>query len=130
MKIRVLNTRLYVHDLVARMPFRYGIATMTHLPHLMIGVDVEIDGTIHQGQAAENLAPKWFTKDPNTTVEQDVEQMLGVIRSACRLAREIRASVSVFSWWRELYDAQLAASAQRGEPPLLAGLGASLVERA
>jgi hypothetical protein len=125
MSLRVVQFDLRVHELTARMPFRYGIVTMTHLPHLLMRAHVEIDGRMHPGQSAENLAPKWFTKDPTTTPQQDIQQMLRVIRSACSIAVDAGTCRSVFELWRMLYQARPA-----DDPPLLWGLGTSLVERA
>ena len=36
MKIRILEGDLHLIDLQTRMPFRYGIATMTHTPHAFV----------------------------------------------------------------------------------------------
>ena len=109
------------------MPFRYGIATMTRVPHLIVRIVLEVDGRVQQGCAADNLAPKWFTKNPGTPYENDVDDMLEVIRHACGVAG---AAESVFELWREIYAAQKSWAATRGFPPLLWGFGVSLVERA
>ncbi|HEY7088152.1 MAG TPA: hypothetical protein VH518_08700, partial [Tepidisphaeraceae bacterium] len=115
MAIRIREIRLYQHPLRTRFPFRYGIATMTDVPHLMLVASVEVDGKLARGVSADNLVPKWFTKDPNTTPQQDVEQMLATVRRACRIAQEMKASASVFEFWRELYERRVAESE---EPPL------------
>ena len=127
MKLRVCTTELFIQNLRARMPFRYGIATMTRVPHLVVRVALEIDGCVQHGCAADNLAPKWFTKNPATPYEKDVADMLEVIRNAGGVAD---AAESVFEWWREIYAAQKSWAAARGFPPLLWGFGVSLVERA
>jgi hypothetical protein len=44
------------------MPFRYGIVTLSALPHLFLKVEAEIDGRRQVGIAADHLPPKWFTK--------------------------------------------------------------------
>src|SRR5207302_494153 len=80
---------------------------------------------------AEGLAPKWFTKDPATTFEQDLPDMFAVIDHAVTLAEEIaRSPVSFFDFWRELYRAQHEWAESRRFPALLANLGVSLAERA
>ena len=103
-------------DLRARMPFRYGIATMTWLPHVILRVTFEIDGTTHTGLAADNLPPKWFTKDPVRLLEDEVEEMLCVIRAAVRHARAIRGATA-FEFWRELYEAQAVWASAEKLPP-------------
>jgi Enolase C-terminal domain-like len=124
------NIRLYTLDLRTRMPFRYGIATLTSLPHLFLELLLEIDGKVHRGLAAENLAPKWFTKNPDTTLQQDIAQMLTVIRAACRFAESAAPAASVFELWRTIYDEQSRWGAAQNLPPLLTQFGVTLVERA
>ncbi|MSU61348.1 MAG: hypothetical protein EXS31_02970 [Pedosphaera sp.] len=120
----VLRTR-------TRFPFRYGIASMTEVPHLFVRTTVTVSGHSSFGLSAEGLPPKWFTKDPATTFEQDLPGMLEVISHAAKLAEQIaRAPVSFFDFWRELYRQQSDWANGRSIAPLLANLGVSLVERA
>jgi len=121
---------LHVLNMHTRMPFRYGIAAMTALPHLFLQVEAEIDGQVQIGLASEGLPPKWFTKNPVSTYRQDLQDMLAVIRNASTLALDAPVAPSAFAWWRSVYDDQMTWSASSAHPPLLAGLGASLVERA
>lgn len=127
--ITLKSAELFRCDLRARMPFRYGIATMTWMPHVILRLTFEIDGAVHTGLAADNLPPKWFTKDPTRRLEDEVEEMLRVIGAAVRHARGRRAATP-FAFWRELYAAQAAWAAMEGLPPLLANFGTSFVERA
>ena len=69
-----------------RFPFKYGIASLTALPHLVLQAKVEVNGTPADGIASEGLPPKWFTKSPDTTFEQDLPAMLTVIDKAANLA--------------------------------------------
>lgn len=115
-------------QLRARMPFRYGIATMTEVPHVFVRALWEIDGAVHEGHAADHLPPKWFTKDPARPLGEEIDEMLTVIRAALAHARVLRAATP-FALWRELYDAQGAWAAANRLPPLLAHFGKSLVER-
>jgi len=120
----VLHTR-------TRFPFRYGIASMTDVPHLFLRTRVAVAGESSFGLTAEGLPPKWFTKNPNTTFEQDLPEMLQVIRHATTLAEQIGNNpVSFFDFWRELYRRQMAWAKSCSLAPLLASLGVSLVERA
>lgn len=112
-----------------RMPFRYGIVTLTQITQLFFRLQFEIGGRSVTGFAGDNLAPKWFKKDPKQTLEQDVAEITRVIRAAVRHARAIRAETP-FAFWRELYAAQSAWAAAEGVPSLLAHFGTSLVERA
>jgi hypothetical protein len=130
MRIRLRQTDLYVLNMHTRMPFRYGIVSMTALPHLFVHCQLEVNGQIHSGIAADGLAPKWFTKDPATSLRSDWEDMLRVIESACALAQEIESAPTVFDLWQALYQAQERWAQAENIPPLLASFGVSLVERA
>lgn len=114
-----------------RFPFRYGIASMTEVPHLFVRTTVTSVEKLSFGLSSEGLPPKWFTKDPATTFDQDLPEMLQVISHAAKLAEQIAQSpISFFDFWRELYRQQSNWADARHIPPLLANLGVSLVERA
>jgi len=114
-----------------RFPFRYGIASMTEVPHLFVRTTVTLGGKASLGLSSEGLPPKWFTKDPNMTFEQDLPAMLQAISHAAKLAEGIgQSSVSFFDFWHELYRQQAEWSEALKVPPLLANLGVSLIERA
>ncbi len=130
MNLRILATATSTCPLRLRMPFRYGIATMTEVPHLLLRIAVQISGREVIGFAADNLPPKWFTKNPATSFEEEIAEMREVIRSACAQAEVIGAAGTVFDLWQEIHAAQEGTAAERGWPPLLAGFGVSLVERA
>jgi len=89
-----------------------------------------VDGTRAFGVAADHLPPKWFTKNPATSFKDDVTDMIHVIRHAAETAKGLPAARNPHELWQVLYEAQAAWAAGRGFPPLLAGLGTSLVERA
>ena len=112
-----------------RFPFRYGIASMTELPHVFVLLRGSVDGTACAGLASEGLPPKWFTKDPGTRFEEDLPAMVRVIRHAAGLVTG-SAHDSVFALWERLHSGQADWAGRQGIPPLLAHLGTSLVERA
>jgi hypothetical protein len=120
----VLQTR-------TRFPFRYGIASMTEVPHLFVRTRVASGAKSVWGLTAEGLPPKWFTKNPATTFEQDLPEMLEAIGHATHLAELIaQRPVSFFDLSRELDRQQTEWAQSRRLPPLLAHLGVSLAERA
>jgi hypothetical protein len=121
----------FVRHTRTRFPFRYGIASMTEVPHLFVRTKVTAGEKSSFGLSSEGLPPKWFTKDTTTTFEQDLPQMLQAISQAAKLAEKIaRSPVSFFDFWRELYRQQSAWADARHIASLLANLGVSLVERA
>jgi hypothetical protein len=127
--ISLLSAELFRIQLKARMPFRYGIATMTEVPHVFLRLKFDFGGKAQAGIAADHLPPKWFTKDPNRALGEEIDEMLAVIRAAVGHARAIKAATP-FAFWRALYDAQAAWGVAHQIPPLLAQFGTSLVERA
>jgi len=129
MQLRILRSDLHLAQLRTRMPFRYGIATMTDVPQVYVRVWVDVDGAEWHGTASDLLAPKWFTKDPGKAVEIEIDEMLQIIKIAMQFANGLTAE-SVFGLWQRIYTAQAAVANSRSIPPLLAHFGTSLVERA
>ena len=87
MKIHIQDGDLHLTRLRTRMPFKYGIATMTSTPHAFLRLRVEGDGKSGIGIAADSLPPKWFTKDPARALDEEVADMLRVIEHARDCAR-------------------------------------------
>lgn len=129
MSIVIEKVQLWRMELQTRLPFKYGIATMTRLPHVFVEVLVRVDGIPARGCAADHLPPKWFTKDPHRDPGEEIVEMEATICRAAKLATGLRAT-SVFDAWLELHRKMEAWRIERGVPPLLAHFGTSLVERA
>jgi L-alanine-DL-glutamate epimerase-like enolase superfamily enzyme len=127
--LRFLGGELHTVRLRTRMPFRYGIAVMTELPHALLRVWVELGGGEQVGYAADHLPPRWFTKDPDQPPDAEIAGMLAAIRQALATAEGMSAD-SVFNLWQALYAEQSAWARAQSVPPLLAHFGTALVERA
>ena len=97
MSLRILQFQLFRHDISTRMPFKYGIATMTHLPHVFLRIEASVDGRAQSGISADHLPPKWFTKDPERDPFYEIDDMLNVIENAGSLAKDIEAE-TVFNF--------------------------------
>ena len=130
MTVEILQTDIHLLNMRTRMPFRFGISTMTAAPHLFLRVEIAIDGQRGFGVAADFLPPKWFTKNPQSPFKDDVIEMLRVIQQAADAACQLGAAQSVFKLWQNLYAAQACWIAQEKLPPLLGFFGVTLVERA
>ncbi len=130
MPIRILETDLRVLTMHTRMPFRYGQAALTALPHVILTLDLEINGKSHRGFAADGLPPMWFIKDPDLGYEQELALMIGSLRQACDESCTKRIASSVFDLWWSVYESHHAWAAAQKIPPLLAGHAVSLIERA
>ncbi|BBK37042.1 mandelate racemase [Allostella sp. ATCC 35155] len=113
-----------------RLPFRFGVITVTHGRQAVLRVRIRTaDGRTAEGMAAEALAAKWFDKNPDVSDAQNLEQL--------RLALEIasglyRASTprTPFRLFADHYADQIAEGARRGLPPLVASYGPALLDRA
>jgi hypothetical protein len=127
--LRLLDVRVRGLAVDARIPFRYGIAELRKLLHVFLFATVDVDGRRQVGVAADNLPPKWFTKDPATTYREDADVMIGVIESASALACEAGRVDSVFDLWHAV-DREQEARRSSSIPPILAAFGVSFVERA
>lgn len=129
MTIKIQESDLHLTNLRTRMPFKYGIATMTHMPMIFARVRLEIDGKLHTGVASDLLPPKWFTKDPGKSAADEIQEMFEVIDDARISAIGLRGG-DVFTIWRQLYHLREMTAEARGIPPLLVHFGTSLIERA
>ncbi|WP_346332619.1 hypothetical protein [Prosthecobacter sp. SYSU 5D2] len=130
MQFQIHDIRFHVLPMRTRFPFKYGIASMSALPHLFVTADLSVDGKPARGLASEGLPPKWFTKNLDTDFETDLAEMLAVIQNASRLARLAASKpIRFFPWWQELYQEQAAWASVKQAPSLLANLGVSLMER-
>ena len=77
------------------------------------------------GCAADLLVPKWFSKDPGTSHDEDRRALANGARDAARLIAE-RGEGTVFDHWRAAQEALV-----EGRPePLVPMFGVALVERA
>ena len=121
---------LFERDVALRMPFRFGVVTLTAAPQAFVRARVRLaDGTIGEGMAAELLAPKWFDKNPRYSNEDNFDQL----RAALRLARGLYldgTSDTAFGHFARHYAAQLERAAQQGLVPLVANYGPALIDRA
>ena len=129
MEFSIHDIDLHVLNMRTRMPFKYGIATLTALPHLFVRLRLDIDDREFSGIAADGLPPKWFTKNPQTHFNDDLADMFEVIRHACQAATDASPATSPFELWQDIYQDQQSWAGDR-YPPLLWGLGVSLIERA
>ena len=84
-RFRVAAIELLERDVRLRMPFRFGVVTLTESPQAFVRARIRLeDGREAEGAAAELLAPKWFDKDPALTNEDNFDQL----RASLGRARE------------------------------------------
>jgi len=129
MAIRILQGDIHLIDLRTRLPFKYGIATMTRAPQAFVRLQVEVDGHETVGIAADLLPPRWFTKVANQPLDQEIDEMLEAIDHAVAKSAGL-AGPTAFDVWQRMFEAQDRWGRERGFPPLLSQFGTTLVERA
>ena len=126
------SASFHVRSLRTRLPFRYGIVTLTHFPLLHLAIEVETaDGRRGRGYAADNLPPKWFDKDPTKSFRDNVEDELASIRAAeTAYLDAARTPRPMFDIWEDAYRASRAQCRALGLNGLTASFGSSFFERA
>jgi hypothetical protein len=113
-----------------RLPFRFGVITVTHGRQAVVVARVRLEnGRVVEGMAAETLAAKWFDKDPALTDTQNEHQL----RRAIEIARHAYLAAgpqTPFALFADNYATILAQAAIERLPPLVAGFGPALLDRA
>jgi hypothetical protein len=130
-RVHVREVRLLERDVRLRLPFRFGIVTLTEASEAYVRVRVELEGGGGGwGAAAEMLAPKWFDKDPALSNEQNVDQLRLSLHVARALYTEGRRARTPFGLFADTHHVQQAECGKRGLNPLIAGYGPALLDRA
>lgn len=82
-KLKLASIELLERDVKLRMPFRFGVVTLTESPQAFARCRIRTeDGREAEGAAAELLAPKWFDKNPALSNEDNYEQLRASLRAA------------------------------------------------
>jgi Enolase C-terminal domain-like len=127
----VREVRLYERDVRLRLPFRFGVVTLTGAPQVFVRARIELlDGSAHWGAAAELLVPKWFDKDIALSNEQNFEQLRLALALAIDAYTQPAGPRTAFGHFAAHYDQQLAAGAAHGLNPLVASFGPAQIDRA
>jgi hypothetical protein len=129
-RVKVEAVDCFERDFKLRLPFRFGVVTVTKGTQAVIRATVALeDGRVGVGVSAESLAAKWFDKDPAFSDAQNVDQLRQALGMAIDLYRS-RGWCTPFGLYADTYGDQLARSAQLGLVPLVASYGPALVDRA
>jgi hypothetical protein len=128
---RITEIALYERPVRLRLPFRFGVVTLTEAPQAFLRLRIDMqDGRSAWGMAAELMVPKWFDKNPALSNEQNFDQL----RLSLRLARDAYLSDatprSAFGHSVTHHAALVRAGAKRGLNALVAVYGPALLDRA
>ncbi len=130
-RFRVREVQLFERPVTLRMPFRFGVVTLTEAPQAFARARIEFaDGSGGWGAAAELMAPKWFDKNLALTNEDNFDQLRGVLRMARDAYLADATPATAFGHFARHHEAHARNAAAAGFNPLLAGYGPALVDRA
>jgi hypothetical protein len=122
---------LYEREVRLRLPFRFGVVTLTEAPQVFARARIELpDGGSHWGAAAEMLVPKWFDKNLALSNEENFEQLRLALALATDAYTDAAGPRTAFGHFAAHYDEQIAAGAARGLNPLVASFGPAQIDRA
>jgi hypothetical protein len=128
-KLKVLGVEAFEQPFRLRLPFRFGVITVTEGVQAFVRVHIRLDdGREGFGYAAEMLAAKWFDKNPALSDAQNQDQLRKSIEVAAAAYREAPLSTA-FDLSADNYRYQQRAGRELGLPPLVAGFGNALVDR-
>jgi hypothetical protein len=129
-RFRLLETQRFEWPFTLRLPFRFGVITVTHGRQAVIRARIALDdGTEHWGVAAETLAAKWFDKDPRWSDSQNEHQLRRSLELACE-STLAGGSNTAFGHYADAYAAHVAACGAEQLNPLVASYGRALLDRA
>ena len=129
-KLRLEFVECFERDVKLRLPFRFGVITVTRSTQAVIRATVALeDGRTSVGVAAETLGAKWFDKNPAFTDAQNLDQL----RQSLGVAIDLycaRGWSTPFGFYAGAYAAQMARGADLGLVPLVCSYGPALLDRA
>jgi hypothetical protein len=132
MKLKILQAEARQRSFKTRMPFRFGVVTISALERISLRLTVEDErGRLETGDSADFMVPRWFSKDPAGTPAGDVTNLAASVHSAAQ--RALNASprtASVFAHWNALQAETFEPVQTDPDAALVAGFGVALVERA
>jgi hypothetical protein len=127
----IREIELYERPVVLRLPFRFGVVTLTECPQAFVRARIEFaDGQSGWGAAAEMMAPKWFDKNLDLSNEDNFNQLREVLRLARAAYLSDGTPAQASGHFARHYDSHLRAATARGFNPLLANYGPALIDRA
>jgi L-alanine-DL-glutamate epimerase-like enolase superfamily enzyme len=129
-RFQVVAVELYERPVKLRMPFRFGVVTLTAAPQAFVRARIRLeDGREGWGAGAEILAPKWFDKNLALSNEDNFDQL----RLALALARDAyldRGARTAFGHFAAHYREVIETGSRHELNPLVACFGPAQLDRA
>ncbi len=130
-KLRVREVTFHERPVRLRMPFRFGVVTLTEAPQLFVTARIQFaDGREGVGMSADILAPKWFDKSPDLTNEDNFEQLREAARIAARIYGEQPDAQTAFGLHAACDAEHRSECRDQGFPGLVASFGTATLDRA
>lgn len=130
LQIKVTGIDLQLQDCNTRIPFRFGVHTLTTAPMAVATISAETsDGTPLVGYTSELLVPRWFEKNLDRSVEDDIQSLIDSISRAGDVLLDGTKASAFDHYWRMLEDRVLAVPTDAADR-LTRGLGCAIWERA
>lgn len=130
-RFAVREVELYERPVVLRLPFRFGVVTLTQCPQAFARVRIEFaDGVGQWGASAEMVAPKWFDKNLALSNEGNFDQLRQVLRLARDAYLTDASPATAFGHFARHHDSYMTVAAAQEFNPLLASYGPALLDRA
>jgi hypothetical protein len=127
--LKLVKVEMYERPNKLRIPFRFGVTTVTHGRQAIVKVRIRLENGIEgEGYAAEALAAKWFDKNLDLSESDNHHQLRKSLEIASQLYLDATPS-SAFSYFSNHYEQQVAACKQLELNPLIASYGQSLIDR-
>src|SRR5262245_25170989 len=119
MQLALKESRLGLRNSTTRIPFRYGVASLTRCPQATLRVTIECGGRKSEGFAADCLPPSWFDKSPGKTFATQIGEMLRIIaESQAVYGDAFVREVAFFPVWLSCHEELQRRSREWGLPAL------------
>lgn len=129
-KLKLVSVERFERDVKLRLPFRFGVITVTEATQAVIRVKVSLhDGRTATGVAAETLAAKWFDKNLALSDDQNLDQLRQALDVAIGIY-QAQGAKTAFGLFADGYLEQMAQGLKLGLNPLVASYGPALLDRA
>ena len=128
---RIESVELFERDVRLRLPFRFGVATLTSCPQAFVRARIAFpDVRSMTGAAAELMVPKWFDKSPGKSAADNVDDLRDSLVAAAGAYVASIAAQTAFGHFATHYAALVDAGARAGRNALTSCFGPAVVDRA
>ncbi len=130
-KFRIEAISFHERSVNLRLPFRFGVATLTACPQVHVLVKVQFpNGQLVEGCSAEMMVPKWFDKNLALSNEDNFEQLRFALKTARSAYMQDKKSQTAWQYFICHYDDVMSVCGAQGINRLTASYGPALIDRA